>query len=178
MSGGKRIGLGYKQLGLKKENAAGALRLVQRSHETGEIFALRESVEEFKQLAKSELPPSVESEATDMHTLRLMLFRDGVESEMAHVEYFPLRKSIYVRHIGTDEAHRRRDMASSLLSYLKTHGKDIWLYPFTKQRPFYKKLGFAESQRYAGWELPAWKPLALRAWETRKRKFLITGKKK
>lgn len=176
MSGGKKIGLSYRQLGIKKESRRyGTLRLVQWSPETNEVFLLRELSRPASPLVKVHIPPSLRSEAKELRVLNLLYFGKEGEIRVGHATYMPLGKSNYVKYLEAEPAHRKRDVASSLLSYIKTHGKDIWLLPNQAARPFYRKLGFSESTKYEGWELAAGMPLATS--EKRLRKFMIVPRR-
>lgn len=151
----------YRDLGIRKKTAHGTIRLVYGAHETGEIFILRER-------------PLEEGDGDRLAITRL---RGKREREVGHMEYRVLGKEMQLRKLWTGPGYRRMDVASSILAYLKTHGKDMTLLAEKGARPVYRKLGFEpyKIERNA-LKLPAEKPLALRPWEKKARKFAIVPK--
>lgn len=172
MEGRKRT---YKELGVAKESASyGRLVLVQKSPETGEVFLLREKTIPPGETIKHLIPQDFLAEMKENRLLSLLRLAGEKEEQIGHAVYAPLKKSIYLGAMETVPGHRRREVASSLIAYIKTRGRDIWLIPNSRAEPFYRKLGFFSSARYNGWELPAEKQLAKRRGETtRFRKFII-----
>lgn len=181
MNGKKKIGLSYKELGIKRESEAGELKLAQRSPETGEVFLLREHVLPLDRGTKSRIKPEpipakTWAQAREKRTLNLMLLGKLSEVHVGSATYFPLKKRVFLKFMRTASEHQRRGMASSLLAYIKAQGKGILLHPLPPTERFYRNLGFTRSRNYPGMmELRAGKPLTGRG--TKPGKFLITGKK-
>lgn len=204
IGGMRRTGMSYKKLGIPLESKDyGKLVLTQWSPGTDEVFMLREKEEPAgAAIATHRLPsgkrsagqgklfaatlsetgllsPGVQvEEVKGSRTITLTRLVKGEEAPVGRATYAPLEGSVFVKDIGTMPAHRRRDVASSLLAYLKTYRKDIWLYPLGGAMPFYRRMGFRMSKKYGGYELPAGEQLPTKSRFERQRKFLITGKKK
>lgn len=193
---GATRGISYRQLGIEQENAEhGRLILTQHSPKTGEVFVLREqedaglaSVMVPKPAARGrvvrigarkgmrtvKLPPET-FETRRTNKLHVLRWKNGAEELVGYAEYAPMEHSTFVKDLETVFGHRKRDVASSMLAYMKTRGKDIWLVAGLGSTPFYRKLGFAKSDKYNRMlALPAEKPLALRKGEKKTRRFVIT----
>jgi GNAT superfamily N-acetyltransferase len=154
----------------------GKLVLALHNPETKEVFMLREASAPASALTRANIHPRWRQEAEEVRTLNLMRLGDRGEERIGHATYVPLKESIYIKYLETGEGHRERGVASSLLAYIKTHGKDMWLHPNIEAKPFYRNLGFSESPMYEGLALHAGKPLAGPGKGFRK--FLVTGKKR
>jgi GNAT superfamily N-acetyltransferase len=159
MSVGKKIGLSYKQLGIGRHSEHGRLILAQWLPETGEVFLLRERKEPVDEMTYHLIPLNRLHELRENRRLTLLRLGEKGEESIGHALYAPLRDSIYIGNLETHGTERKRNVASSLLAYIKTHGKDMWLTPNTRSVPFYTRLGFSSSRKYNGYELPAEKPL-------------------
>ena len=154
----KRKPLTYGDLGIRKKTAHGTIRLAYGAPESKEVFVLREA-------------PLKEEDGDRLAITRL---RGKREQEVGHVEYRIMGREMQLRRLYTEPGHRRMDVASSLLAYLKTRGKDMTLLAGESAKPVYLKLGFEpyKIERKA-LKLPAEKPLTLRPWEKKTRKFAI-----
>lgn len=153
----------FRDLGIRKRTAHGTVRLIYGAPESKEIFVLREK--------------PLEEEGGDR--LAITRLRGKREHEVGHVEYRIIGKEMQLRRLWSGPRYRKIDMASSMLAYLKAHGKDMTLLAGKSARPVYLKLGFAPYKiERSALKLPAEKPLTLRPWEKKARKFaIIPGKK-
>ena len=177
MNGRKKTGLSHRGLGIHVESKDyGKLMLAQKS-ETGEIFLLREKVAPSSDIAKAEARYHIGAGPEKTHTRSLMRLDGKEERFIGRAIYLPAEKSIYVEHARTEAPYLERGVASSLLAYIKTHGKDIVLSTTRDAERFYRKMGFVDAGKTLVLKLPAGKPLAKREGE-RVRKFLITRRKK
>lgn len=132
---------------IPKSTDKGVLRLVYGVPK-GETFLLREKKEE---------------------ELRLMRRDRGRETTVGYLAYTPGKEGIKIRRINTEPGYRRRDVAASLIAYLKARDKDLHLKANPQSYPFYKKIGFEEKETLQ-MVLPREKPLLA---ETGKRRFYI-----
>lgn len=171
--------MSYKKLGIPLESRDyGKLVLTQWSPETDEIFILRERVLPPNATLRTEALYHAGAEAENMHILSLMRLEKKGEGYVGRATYLPTEKGIYLAHIKTETPHLRRDVASSLLAYIKARGEDIILSMTRKAEPFYRKMGFVDAGKTRVVKLPAGKPLPGRWFEGKARKFLILPRKR
>lgn len=173
-----KFAMSYKRLGIELESRKkwGRLLLAQWSPETNEIFVLREKAIPTSTVVKAEVFARFKAVPEKVHMLHLMRLEKKGERLLGYAHYLPVEKGIYLDSLRTMQAHRKRDVASSLLAYIKTRKKDIALLTSKGAEPFYKALGFVERGMYR--ELPAEKPLPKRRFEAGVRKFLILPRKR
>lgn len=122
---------------IPKSTDKGVVRLIYKVPK-GETFVLREKKEE---------------------ELRLMRRDRGRETVVGYLAYTPDREGIKIRRIDTEPGYKRRDIASSLIAYLKARDKDLHLKANLQSYPFYKRIGFEEGEMLR-MVLPKGKPLA------------------
>ncbi len=130
-----------------KSTDKGIVRLVYKVPK-GETFVLREKKEE---------------------ELRLMRLDRGRETVVGYLAYTPGKEGIKIRRIDTEQGYKTRDIAASLITYLKARNRDLHLTASVQSYPFYKRIGF-EEREMLHMVLPKDKPLLA---EKGKRKFYI-----